>query len=38
MKKLIKRYTEPYIIEEIILANAIKFKLPVFMSINPVVE
>ena len=38
MKKLIKKYTGPYIIEEIILDNTIKFKLPVLMSIYPVVE
>ena len=38
IKKLIKQYIGPYIIEEIILANEVKLKLLVSMRIYPVVN
>jgi len=38
IKKLIKQYIGPYIIEEIILANEVKLKLLVSMRIHPVVN
>jgi len=38
IKKLIKQYIGPYIIEWIILANEVELKLLVFMRIHPVVN
>ena len=38
VKKLIKRYVEPYEIEEVVLKNAVKLKLQVLMRIHPVVN
>ena len=38
MKKLIERYVGPYAIEEIVLSNAVKLRLPSSMRIHPVVN
>jgi len=38
VKKLIERYIELYIVEEIVLRNAVKLKLPVSMRIHSVVN
>ena len=37
-KKLMKKYIDLYIIEEVIFANAIKIRLPTSMRIHPVVK
>ena len=37
-KKLIERYVGPYEIEEVILKNVVKLKLPVLMRIHSVVN
>jgi len=37
-KKLMERYVRPYKIEEIVLKNVVKLKLPVSMRIYPVVN
>ena len=37
-KKLIERYVGPYAIEEIVLSNAVKLRLPSSMRIHPVVN
>jgi len=37
-KKLTERYVRPYIIEEVVLRNTVKLKLPTFMRIHPVVN
>ena len=36
--KLVEKYVEPYVIEEVILANAVKLQLPSLMRIHPVVN
>jgi len=38
VKKLIERYVEPYVVEEVISKNMVKLKLPVSISIYPVVS
>ena len=37
-KKLMERYVEPYMIEEVVSSNAVKLQLPVSMRIHPVVN
>ena len=37
-KKLMERYVEPYEIEEVVLKNTVKLKLPVLMRIHPIVN
>jgi len=37
-KKLIERYVEPYMIEEVVSSNAVKLQLPSLMRIHPVVN
>jgi len=36
--KLMERYVEPYIIEEVVSSNAVKLQLPSSMRIHPVVN
>ena len=38
VKKLIERYIEPYMVEEIVSKNMVKLKLPASMRIHPVVN
>ena len=38
MKKLIERYVGPYAIEEVVLSNVVKLRLPSLMRIHPVVN
>ena len=38
MKKLMERYMGPYVIEEVVLSNAVKLRLPSSMRIHPVVN
>ena len=38
MKKLMERYVGPYAIEEVILSNAVKLRLPSSTRIHPVVN
>ena len=38
MKKLMERYVEPYIVEEVVSSNAVKLQLPSSMRIHPVVN
>ena len=37
-KKLMKRYVGPYVIEEVVLSNMVKLRLPSSMRIHPVVN
>ena len=37
-KKLMERYVGPYVIEEVVLSNAVKLRLPSLMRIHPVVN
>ena len=37
-KKLTKRYVGPYVIEEVVLSNTVKLRLPSSMRIHPVVN
>ena len=37
-KKLMERYIRPYIVEEVVLLNAVKLRLPSSMRIHPVVN
>ena len=37
-KKLTERYVGPYVIEEVVLSNAVKLRLPSSMRIHPVVN
>jgi len=37
-KKLMERYVGPYVIEEVVLSNAMKLRLPSSMRIHPVVN
>jgi len=37
-RKLMERYVRPYVIEEVVLSNAVKLWLPILMRIHPVVN